>query len=217
MQITGGRVSFRRIVQPAQYESKEGLVELTFVVDEGAGDKAQAFLDITAQMAQAKALEMVGLKPTTSTKVPDLKVVEKETPVSEATQKAKDEAKAKAAAKLNAKEKAAPKGDLDGLDDKPQISKSPEDRKPADELDGLDKDVLGDPDGLDTATKEVTDVELRDAVSGWVSKNKNAAAVKELRTKFAGPPPKGLNDIPQDKRVAFLLELNKLPAAAAAA
>lgn len=215
MQITGGRVSFRRIVQPAQYESKEGLVELTFVVDEGAGDKAQSFLDITAQMAQAKALEMVGLKPTTSTKLPDLKVVEKETPVSEATQKAKDEAKAKAAAKLNAKDKAAPKGDLDGLDDKPQISKSPEDRKPADELDGLDKEVLGDPDGLD-APKEITDTELRDAVSAWVNKNKNAAAVKELRSKFAGPPPKGLNDIPQEKRAAFVAELNKLPAAAAA-
>jgi hypothetical protein len=214
MQITGGKVSFRRVVQPAQYESKEGNVELSFVVAEGEGDKAQAFLDATAQMAQAKALELVGLKPVTSTAKPDLKVVE--TPPSETAQKAKDEAKAKAAAKLNAKDK--PKGDLDGLDDpKPQITKNPEDRKPADELAGLDTEVLGDPDGLDTAPKEITDTELRDAVSAWVNKNKNAGAVKELRSKFAGPPPKGLNDIPQAKRQEFLEALGKLPTAAAAA
>lgn len=211
MQITGGRVSFRRVVQPAQYESKEGLVELSFAVAEGEGDKAQAFLDATAQMAQEKALELVGLKPTTA-KAPELKVVE--TPPSEATQKAKDDAKAKAAAKLNAKEKKAEatKGnELDDLpaDPKPNISASPEDRKDPDGLDGLDEDVLG------PAPKEITDVELRDAVSIWVNKHKNAAAVKDLRSKFAGPPPKGLNDIPQSKRVAFLAELEGLAAKAA--
>jgi hypothetical protein len=203
-QITGGRVSFRRVVQPAQYESKEGLVELTFSIPEGEGDKAQAFLDQTAQLAQAKALELVGLKPAVSKPV-ELKVVETAKPA---------ETKEAAAAKLNAKDaetkevKTTPKvkaKPADTLDDLPEIRKNPEDRKPPEDPDGLD--------GLEETVKEVTDTELRDAVNAWVTKHKNQAAVRELRAKYAGPAG-GLVNIPQEKRQAFLKDLATLPSAA---
>jgi hypothetical protein len=60
MQITGGRVVYSRTVQPAQYESKRGEVELTFVLAEG--EDLGAALDEVADLVKAKALDMVGLK-----------------------------------------------------------------------------------------------------------------------------------------------------------
>jgi len=64
MQITGGKVTFGRSVQPAQYETKKAEVEITFTLAEGEalGDT----LNHAASVAQDKALEMVGLKKAVS-------------------------------------------------------------------------------------------------------------------------------------------------------
>ena len=60
VQITQGRVVYSRTIQPAQYESKKGECELTFVLAEGE-DLGNA-LDECAELVKAKALEMVGVK-----------------------------------------------------------------------------------------------------------------------------------------------------------
>jgi hypothetical protein len=58
--ITRGKINFGRTVQPAQYESKRADVELEFVLAEG--EELGNTLDKVAEIAKAKALEMVGLK-----------------------------------------------------------------------------------------------------------------------------------------------------------
>lgn len=60
MQITRGKVSFGRTVQPQQYESKRADVELEFVLAEGEdlGDT----LDDVGEIAKEQVLQMVGLK-----------------------------------------------------------------------------------------------------------------------------------------------------------
>jgi hypothetical protein len=59
-QITGGKVTYGRTVQPAQYESKKAEVEISFVI--GEGEDIGDMLDRAAAMAEGKALELVGLR-----------------------------------------------------------------------------------------------------------------------------------------------------------
>lgn len=65
-QITGGKISYGRTVQPAQYESKKAEIELTFVLAEG--EKLGSTLDHAAEIAKNKVLELVGLKAQTRDK-----------------------------------------------------------------------------------------------------------------------------------------------------
>lgn len=51
MPITGGKVSYRRVTQPAPYESKEASVELSFSLE----GKEQLADVIEAALAKAKA------------------------------------------------------------------------------------------------------------------------------------------------------------------
>lgn len=60
MQITRGKITFGRTVQPAQYESKRADVELEFVLAEG--EKLGAALDDVGKIVKDKCLEMVGLR-----------------------------------------------------------------------------------------------------------------------------------------------------------
>ena len=60
MQITGGRVVYSRTVQPAQFESKRGEVDLSFVLAEG--EKLGDALDEVCGVCQEQALAMVGLR-----------------------------------------------------------------------------------------------------------------------------------------------------------
>ena len=60
MQITGGKISYSRTVQPAQYESKKAEVELAFVLDDGE-ELGDAQDDVEA-LVKNKALEMVGVR-----------------------------------------------------------------------------------------------------------------------------------------------------------
>jgi hypothetical protein len=59
-QITGGKITYARTIQPAQYESKRAEVELTFVLAEG--EDLGNTLDDVARKVKTKALQMVGLK-----------------------------------------------------------------------------------------------------------------------------------------------------------
>jgi hypothetical protein len=60
MPVTGGKISFSRTVRPADFESKSSTVELSFVLDDG--DTLETVLSDLGKVAQAKALELVGLK-----------------------------------------------------------------------------------------------------------------------------------------------------------
>lgn len=187
-QITGGTVSFRRVVQPAQYESKEASVNLSFVVDEGSSQEVvHDMLEAVAQTARTKALEMVGLRPAGDSASTSAPVAVKET---------KPPRTRKAAAETR------------------QISENPEDRQ--DPLAGAGAgtqkppepvQTVGDPDGLDLEpAKDITDKDLSDAVTAWVNKHKNPQKVKDLRSQYVAAGA-SLRDIPQDKRAEFLAKL----------
>jgi hypothetical protein len=58
--------------------------------------------------------------------------------------------------------------------------------------------------------KPITDKELNDAVQHKNATLKNPPKIVALKEKFAGPLPKALRDIPQEKRAQFLTELAAL-------
>lgn len=60
MQITGGRVSYSRTVQPAPYESKKADVELSFLLEEG--ETADDALDEVQEICKEHVLAMVAVK-----------------------------------------------------------------------------------------------------------------------------------------------------------
>lgn len=59
-QITGGKVTYGRTVQPAQYESKRADIELTFTLAEG--ERLGDTLEAVGKIVKDKVLEMVGLR-----------------------------------------------------------------------------------------------------------------------------------------------------------
>jgi hypothetical protein len=191
--ITGGSVSFTRTTRPADFESKSATVTLTF------DDKDM--LDSAASLAQGKALELVGLKVSSSQTVPAKEPSK--------AQQERDKKKAAAAAKMNDADKNAPKGgeasDLDDLSEKPQISSGEERKDPAQA--DADDDLLGGGE----EKKEVTDKDLTDAVQKYIAGagETGPKKVKELRATFVEAP-KGLRDIPQEQRKDFLDKLSKL-------
>lgn len=230
--ITGGKVIFGRTVQPQQFESKRAEVEIMFSVPEGADASAGlAMLNEAASLAQAKALELVGLKQ--STPAPVGATVSKT--VAEVTDKKADKAPTKTKADLEAEQKAAleakaaakDKADATAeneakikaalkqaaadaaaiVDDKPQISTNPEDRK--------DPAVVEDPaaitdESLFTADDTpVTDADLRTHIMKVNEKLKNGPAIRQLIGKYVKPG-QGAAEIPMDKRKAFLTELDAL-------
>jgi len=205
-QITGGKVTFRRNVQPAQYEGREAIVEIGFAVDEGASEaQAQAMLDKASTMAKAKVVELVhsdkveASKPTTSAGAGKAGQAMKEAA-------AQNMAAADAKAAKDAKA-AAP---ADELEDTPQISQNPEDRKdPAQEVDpDLPGDTLELSEGQ--AVKDYSDKDLTDTVSRVNAKIKNPAKIKEVRAKYTENPTASVTTIPKDKRAAFIKELEAL-------
>lgn len=59
-QITSGRVVYSRTVQPADYESKRGEVELSFVLEDG--EEAADAVRAAGAIARAEALALIGIK-----------------------------------------------------------------------------------------------------------------------------------------------------------
>jgi len=197
--ITGGSVTFGRTVQPAQYESKKAEVTITFTVtDEDKPEDAVAMLNGASEMARTKALELIGLKSVAS---------QAEGQRANATLATVADTADKTVPKTRTKktEEPAKTSDADVLlpaTEKPQISTGEERKDPA----------QSDPDGdlLGAATPQpVTDKELMDAVTKKNAEIANPKAIKEIREKFVATP-KGIRDIPVDKRAEFLVELAKL-------
>lgn len=217
MQITGGKVIFQRSVQPAQYETKKAEVELSFTLSEG--ESLEGKLDEVSAIAQAKALELVGLKPATTTVKPTSVPATK--PATEPKGKTKADLEVEQNAKLNGKEvkpvkekKTPPKppaenimGDVEEIT--ANISTGEERKDPAqvsedDELLGL---------GGEAADEPVTDEELVSQVAKHNAKIKNPTAIKLLIAEYfekGGKVQPALKLIPANKRRDFLDKLLKL-------
>lgn len=212
MSITGGKVTFGRTVQPAQYESKKAEVEIAFAVEDGASDDAvTALVDKAAHMARGKALELVGMtaeakpaatrasKPATEAKADITKTTTaKET---KPAGKSKAELEAELAAKLNAK------GDeLPGTEAKPQISTGGERKDPAQKS--------ADPDGLEDVldlkegqVKEFTDADLTDVVSRVNGVIKDPQKIKAVRAKYTTG---AIATIGKEHRAKFVADIEAL-------
>ena len=203
MPITGGSVTYGRTVQPAQYESKKAEVTITFAVEDSASDEAvEAIKSKAATMAQSTALELVGMtaeaKPATTRRTAAAKTAE--TPD---TSKA-DAQKAAAAAKLNAAVKCI-------ASSKANISTGEERKDPAQatDPDGLDDDLLGEPEATTqpTGAKEYSDKDLTDTVSRVNGVIKDPGKIKAVRSKYTTG---AIATIAKDKRAAFVAEIEAL-------
>lgn len=217
MQITGGKVTFQRSVQPAQYETKKAEVELAFTLSEG--ESLEGKLDEVAAIAQAKALELVGLKPATTTVKPTSVPATK--PATEPKGKTKQDLEAEQNAKLNGKEtktattKKPPKPPVENImgdveeETKPNISTG-EERVDASQV-SEDDELLGL--GGEATDEPVTDEELTSQVAKHNAKIRNPTAIKLLIAEYfekGGKVQPALRLIPQDKRKDFLERLLKL-------
>ena len=220
-QITGGSVTFGRTVQPAQYESKKSEITLTFAVAEDDGDViAQNMLNLVSKIAQEKALELVGLKVASAptAKVEALpegkveqpnpafnKIVDEDRPGSKRGPKPKKPAEAEKPTEdpLAAAEAAAEANNeaTEAAAHKAAMAKANA------EIADADSDLLGAAEF--TSPQPVSDKELMDAVTKKMAEINSGPKIKEVREKFVTSP-KGIRDIPQDKRAEFLVELAKL-------
>ena len=218
-QITGGSVTFGRTVQPAQFESKKSEITLTFAVAEDDGDViAQNMLNFVSKIAQEKALELVGLKvaqpaadkaPPKAVEVeqpnPALnKIVDEDRPGSKRGPKSKKAAEAeKPAEDPLAAVEAASEANNEAAE--AAAHKAAMEKANAEVADA-DSDLLG---GAEAAPQPISDKELMDAVTKKMAEINSGPKIKEVREKFVTAP-KGIRDIPQDKRAKFLVELAKL-------
>lgn len=187
-QIIGGKITFGRTVNPAQYESKKAEVEISFVVAEG--EDFHQIAQEAAAFAEDKALEMVGLldKP-----IPKVAV---------APPKATD-TKEEYAERAKAEEAKLP----------PPL-KRPPGRPPskptAPTADELDDAPVEDVETAEPA-KAITDKDLTDAITRQQHKINNAPEIRKLIAKFNNEVlGKQSRDIPQSRRAEFLLELSRL-------
>jgi hypothetical protein len=221
MQITGGKVTFGRSVQPAQYETKKAEVEISFTLAEG--EALEGKLDYAAEMARSKALEMIGLKPalkagsvnedTVQDHIGHKAVADNEAAKEAYAAKQNQEKEAKAKEKAEAKKRAEacntakPADDLaiPGFLDRTEKSVNP----PAMESKLIDPDA----DLLLTHEQPITDQDLVAAVTNTNAIVKDPKKIHASREKFVKLP-KGLRDIEQKDRPAFLAELEKLKATA---
>jgi len=213
-QITGGTIYFERKTQPAQFEGKHAKVELTFVLAEG--EELGSFLDTVANMAQAKALEMVGLKQAVATqpapaqtpsqgtagaketaakpaRQPRTPKKDKETPADTAPKPDTTEATAKALTALD---------DLPDDTAEPQISTGEERKGPEDTVQ----------DEFPDTTTEITDEQLDKIGHAFINSGVPGAGkkIRDLRDKYTGKPGQPLRTLAKEKRQEFVDELAKL-------
>lgn len=220
MQITGGRVIFARSVQPAQYETKKAEVEITFTLAEG--EELGTTLDRAAEVAQAKALEMVGLqKPKTiqfgSAEPADMPGQNAQTLKSPRTKADLEREQTEAlSAKAGAEKKPISKTPKTPPAARPDPAAVEEEAKPqiSTGAERVDPAAVGDPDdGLGDLLGDqpvVSDADLTSAIGQHNAKIKNPIAIKALVTKHGGGNPPQVRAIPQANRNTFLEELKKL-------
>ena len=235
-QITKGRVTYGRTIQPAQYESKKAEVEIEFVI--GEGEEVGEWLDRAGQMAQDKAHELVGIR----------KQSRAEAPLPSATVKTADDQKAAYAAKVEPKpaepekpkrQGRPPNPDKAKAEPAPNISTDPEDRKDPADMSDVEDPVVKAKAAVEAAEKavaeaaakeaadlaemmgdepaevveEITDKQLVEAIG---LKNKSLAdknngipqpgKIKEVIKKYA----MHVHSVPQEKRKQFIAEIAAL-------
>lgn len=208
MQITGGTIVFARVIQPAQYESKKAEVTLTFALSEG--EQIGDYLDQVGSMAQNKALEMVGLKPATTSANPKPetaqagsaeKPVEPRKPRANANKAAntkKDDeipGTAQTAPPATSANTSAKTDDLPAADPKPNISTGEARVAPGD----VDPDLV--------APTTISDETLVKFVSTVAAKYKDGSGfdkIRDFRDTFPGSTKVQVRQIPQELRKAFV-------------
>jgi len=208
-QITGGSVTFGRTIQPAQYESKKAEVTVTFAVAEGeTRQMAQAMLNGAAEMAQTKALELVGLKPAAKAQADLTSAQDAKPEPNKALDKIVDEdrpgSKRGPGRPPKAPEKPAETAPAEDPLAAAEAESANEASEAAQHVDA-DADLLAGA----VAPQPISDKEILDAVTKKMAEINNGPAIKAVREKFVQTP-KGVRDIPQEKRSEFLIELAKL-------
>lgn len=225
MQITGGRVTFGRSVQPAQYETKKAEVEITFSFAEG--ENLEGKLDLAASIAQDKALEMVGLKKGPANVAGGVMSMApgtypgKEVEGTPLPPKAKTKADLEAD-KINELAKATERKEepkktpkTPPKTEKPQISTGDERKDPAQEADPFsvlaEKPVEEDPFSVPAA--DITDDKLLSELQAANGVLKDPVTLRGLITKYVGKTPCKAVDIPQGARAQFIADLTAAVAA----
>lgn len=198
-QITSGVVRFLQRSNTGDYNHKEASAELSFTV--GDSEEYQVGLDLAGAAALTKVNQLLF--------APRAAVAE--TPA--ATEAAPAKAKGKGGRPPKAAEPALDPTDprVTGVADAPVVDPSDIDDTPVPQ----ETAAVEDPAGLDDllgeeAPKEITDKEVVSAITQRQAVINNGPLIRTLVAEFAGPPPNGSRDIPQDKRAAFLTKLAEL-------
>jgi hypothetical protein len=200
-QITGGKISFGRTIQAAQFEPKRADAEFAFTVSEG-GDVSEIAIK-AAMLAYSKVHELLGLK------------TEIVAHVARVSDQAGQSSLAGATAPVD-KSPTSAEGEKRGRGRPPKPTQPPVvEPDPASIEDDAAKGNGADPGtaewAADDAPAEITDARLLEAVTKRNGVINNGAAIKRLiRTYNNDVPGSRLDQIPQPKRGAFLVELEKL-------
>ncbi len=234
--ITGGSVSFEQSRKIAEYENRKAVI--TFNVNAEDGDAEQEVVRALG-LAKKHVLEALGFKPQVDVKPSEIKpqVDTAEADKLKAEHAKKLEAKAVKELAPTEPEKRKPgrPPKVPKAEPAPAPAADPaeianistgEERVDPSELKTDDLEIpgfldrtekpaadaadLGDDSLFEAAAVEVTDQDIRDAVTKRNGVIKNAVAIKKLIAKFTGGPPKTTHDIPQTQRAKFLEELAAL-------
>lgn len=189
-QITGGSVTYGRTAKVAEYESKRADVTLAFSV--GDGEDHEVMLAKAALLAHAKCHEMLGQKAPAATNDP-------------APRKTKTDKDKLVEEKIRSTS-APPATALAASD--PAAIEPPKAEAEKSAGPATVEDWAGE-------AGEVTDETLMNAITKKNAAIKNPPAIRALIGKYVAPP-KQAREIPQEKRAAFLAELDALKPAQAA-
>jgi hypothetical protein len=212
MQITGGKVSFKRSYQPEQYGSKGAEVEISFMMAEG--EELGTKLDDVAKIVKTKALQLCNIKTEALGNAPPdvVKVAEKiiEQALAEPTEaKAEKPAKAKGRTKADLEaEKIAAAGGGKATVEAAKVEPEGEDLGAT-----FNEDATPEP--------EIPDTELSSAMNATVGRlnpsngNTTPKLIKALIQTFKPHdfPADGVfksGQIPQNMRKQFLAKLKEM-------
>lgn len=191
-QITGGTVRIEETKQIADYQPRKAVVELHFSAEDARG--AEAILDHASDLAVKKVAELLGKPAPAAAKTEGGETKAAKPPGRPPKPKTEPE-------KTNGAAAAA----ADDLPTDTKIETKPKAEPAADDLSDL---------GVETAAPQITDQDLMSKISAHNHKSKNPVAIRQLIAKqFADPTGKKAQDIPQEKRAAFIEALHQIPAA----
>jgi hypothetical protein len=209
-QIVSGTIKFGRTVKTGDYENKRGDVELTFSVAEG--EDPAATLDAVSREAHDRLNKILGIRVAGApapAATPITSVSTVQIPVASAPGRTKADIEKEVTAAATPKKGPGrpPKPPAPtAAGPAPKPANDPLAIEPVEPVDPIED--LGGP-----AQTVITDKELSDAANRANTKTagKNVTAIRALNAKYGGGPvPKGLRDMPQGNRAAYLEELAKI-------